>query len=86
MNHPKRQFANNYASCYMPLRYAHGFTDQQTTVDVDCTCITEIVCYVPTNVRAMIFSQQVNVLFIIGKNSYSASISGSPMGCIHNLI
>ena len=34
---------NNYTSCAILLHYTHGFTDPQTTVDVDCACVAEIV-------------------------------------------
>ena len=45
VNPPKtsiyKQLAN-YTSCSMIL---HGFTDQQTAVVVDCTCVMETVYY-----------------------------------------
>ena len=39
VNPPKHKFINNYTSCSVLLYYVHSFTDLQTSVDVDCTCI-----------------------------------------------
>ena len=43
VNSPKYKFINNYTSFTILLRYVHGFTDLQTTADVDSACIVEIV-------------------------------------------
>ena len=43
VNPPEHKFTNNYTSCSMLLHYVYGFTDPQTTLDVDCACAAEMV-------------------------------------------
>ena len=57
----------------------HGFTDPQTTVDVDCTCITEIVYYDKISICTVLcnsyFFKKLQVISVVIVSKVDNSIS-----------